>query len=414
MKREIRQRIEQIRRGEVPDGYKKMKNNILPSDWYKTALEAAVNFLDEKRIPIKENERVAGNYPYYGASGIIDYVHDYIFDGEYILLGEDGANIIDRSSPLAFRVSGKCWVNNHAHVLEPKNGFDIDYLTQYLENLSYDRYNSGTAQPKLNQETCRKIVIIHPSFSEQQKIAKILTTQDKVIELYEKKIEQLQLLKKVCLQKMFPKEGSSVPELRFPGFTEPWEQHELGKCCEITTGGTPTTSIIEYWNPKEIPWLSSGEVHKKRISYTDDKISSKGLENSSARWVKPYSVLIALAGQGKTRGTVAINEIAITTNQSIAAIYPIKHDTEFLYQNLESRYEELRSISSGDGARGGLNKHILSSIFLPYTEKSEQQKIGSYLYKLDYLIKLHQLLLDEEKKYKKILLQLLMTGIVRV
>ena len=205
MKREIRQRIEQIRRGEVPDGYKKMKNNILPSDWYKTALEAAVNFLDEKRIPIKENERVAGNYPYYGASGIIDYVHDYIFDGEYILLGEDGANIIDRSSPLAFRVSGKCWVNNHAHVLEPKNGFDIDYLTQYLENLSYDRYNSGTAQPKLNQETCRKIVIIHPSFSEQQKIAKILTTQDKVIELYEKKIEQLQLLKKVCLQKMFPK-----------------------------------------------------------------------------------------------------------------------------------------------------------------------------------------------------------------
>ena len=81
---------------------------------------------------------------------------------------------------------------------------------------------------------------------------------------------------------------------------------------------------------------------------------------------------------------------------------------------MESRYEELRSISSGDGARGGLNKHILSSIFLPYTEKSEQQKIGSYLYKLDYLIKLHQLLLDEEKKYKKILLQLLMTGIVRV
>ena len=124
-----------------------------------------------------------------------------------------------------------------------------------------------------------------------------------------------------------------TPALRFSGFTDAWEQRELGKTCVITTGGTPTTSISNYWNPKEIPWLSSGEVHKKRISETDDRISRQGLENSSARWVKPYSVLIALAGQGKTRGTVAINEIALTTNQSIAAIYPEEHDAEFLFQN---------------------------------------------------------------------------------
>lgn len=158
----------------------------------------------------------------------------------------------------------------------------------------------------------------------------------------------------------------------------------------ITTGGTPTTSISNYWNPKEIPWLSSGEVHKKRISETDDRISRQGLENSSARWVKPYSVLIALAGQGKTRGTVAINEIALTTNQSIAAIYPEEHDAEFLFQNLESRYEELRAISSADGSRGGLNKNLLSSVFIPYTETQEQLKIGFFFKSLDYLITLHQ------------------------
>ena len=169
-----------------------------------------------------------------------------------------------------------------------------------------------------------------------------------------------------------------------------WEQRELGKTCLITTGGTPTTSISNYWNPKEIPWLSSGEVHKKRISETDDRISRQGLENSSARWVKPYSVLIALAGQGKTRGTVAINEIALTTNQSIAAIYPEEHDAEFLFQNLESRYEELRAISSADGSRGGLNKNLLSSVFIPYTETQEQLKIGFFFKSLDYLITLHQ------------------------
>ena len=169
-----------------------------------------------------------------------------------------------------------------------------------------------------------------------------------------------------------------------------WEQRELGKTCEITTGGTPSTSISDYWNPKEIPWLSSGEVHKKRISQTDEKISRLGLENSSTRWVKPFSVLIALAGQGKTRGTVAINEIALTTNQSIAAIYPAEHDAEFLFQNLESRYAELRAISSADGSRGGLNKNLLSAVSIPYTERREQQKIGAFFRGIDRLITLHQ------------------------
>ena len=176
-----------------------------------------------------------------------------------------------------------------------------------------------------------------------------------------------------------------------------WEQRELGENCEITTGGTPTTSNSDYWNPKEIPWLSSGEVHKKRISATDDKISRLGLENSSARWVKPCSVLVALAGQGKTRGTVAINEIALTTNQSIAAIYPEEHDAEFLFQNLESRYEELRAISSADGSRGGLNKHLLSAVTIPYAETREQQKIGIFFRDLDSLITLHQRVYFQER-----------------
>ena len=188
-----------------------------------------------------------------------------------------------------------------------------------------------------------------------------------------------------------------IPAIRFRGFTDAWEQRELGENCEITTGGTPTTSNSDYWNPKEIPWLSSGEVHKKRISATDDKISRLGLENSSARWVKPCSVLVALAGQGKTRGTVAINEIALTTNQSIAAIYPEEHDAEFLFQNLESRYEELRAISSADGSRGGLNKHLLSAVTIPYAETREQQKIGIFFRDLDSLITLHQRVYFQER-----------------
>jgi type I restriction enzyme, S subunit len=113
-------------------------------------LGAVSQFLDGKRKPIKESDRarIQGTYPYYGASGIIDYVNDYIFDEEIILLGEDGENIVSRNLPLAFRVSEKCWVNNHAHVIKPNEFTDIGFLTHYLESISYLEYNTGTAQPK--------------------------------------------------------------------------------------------------------------------------------------------------------------------------------------------------------------------------------------------------------------------------
>ena len=181
------------------------------------------------------------------------------------------------------------------------------------------------------------------------------------------------------------------PAIRFKEFTDAWEQRKVSEVAEICAGGTPSTGIEKYWHPKEIPWLSSGEVHKKYITYTDNKISVEGLNNSSARMIPANSVLIALAGQGKTRGTVAINRISLTTNQSIAAmIFSKEIVPEFVFCNLENRYEEIRRMSSGDGSRGGLNKQIVGEIEIPYTSKEEQAKIGAYFSKLDYLITLHQ------------------------
>src|SRR5690606_38933368 len=112
---------------------KQTEIGLLPEDWDVTTLSNAVFFLDGMRRPIKSNERKSGQYPYYGASGIIDYVEDYIFDDELILLGEDGENILSRNLPLAFLVKGKIWVNNHAHVLKPKEDFHIKFLCEYLE-----------------------------------------------------------------------------------------------------------------------------------------------------------------------------------------------------------------------------------------------------------------------------------------
>lgn len=168
--------------------------------WEKKKIGDVCVFRDSERKPIKEGDRTKGIYPYYGASGIIDYVEDYIFDGSFILLGEDGANIIFRSSPLAFKVEGKIWVNNHAHILVPKEGNDIDFLVNRLESLNYEKYNTGTAQPKLNQDVVEKIEIFMPTFPEQKAIADVLSTADEEISLLQKSLEQEKLKKKSLMQ----------------------------------------------------------------------------------------------------------------------------------------------------------------------------------------------------------------------
>lgn len=137
----------------------------------------------------------------------------------------------------------------------------------------------------------------------------------------------------------------------------------------------------EYWTDGTIPWLSSGEVHKKRITFTDKFITKKGYDNSSTKMIPINSVLIALAGQGKTRGTVAINKIELCTNQSIASIIPDVNKLyyQFLYYSLESKYEHLRRLSSSDGGRGGLNLKLIKSVKINVPSLEEQKRISSII-----------------------------------
>ena len=250
------------------------------------------------------------------------------------------------------------------------------------------------------------VLTVPSDVKEQHQIGSFFAKLDTLITLHQRKYDKLTKVKKAMLEKMFPENGSPYPEIRFKGFTDAWEQREVSNVAMISTGGTPSTAINEYWNPKQVPWLSSGEVHKKYITYTDDKISNEGLNHSSARMIKQNSVLIALAGQGKTRGTVAINRISLSTNQSIAAMtFAPAICPEFVFSNLESRYDELRKVSSGDGTRGGLNKQLVSEIQIPYTSLNEQRKIGQFFTHLDRLITLHQRKLEKLKNIKKACLE---------
>ena len=131
-----------------------------------------------------------------------------------------------------------------------------------------------------------------------------------------------------------------------------WTVQKIGEMTEVSAGGTPATGIESYWSPPEVSWMSSGEVHKRRIYSTEKKISTLGLKNSAAKVFPKKSVVMALAGQGKTRGCVAVLEAEVATNQSLAAIYPSEaFDTNFLFHNLDWRYKELRALSSGEGGR---------------------------------------------------------------
>jgi type I restriction enzyme S subunit len=188
----------------IPVGYKQTEVGVIPEDWEECYLSDAVDFLDGQRRPIKssEREKVKGIYPYYGASGIIDYVNDYIFNEELILLGEDGENILSRNLPLAFQVKGKIWVNNHAHVLKPKENFDIIFLTNFLESLDYSLLNSGTAQPKLNKQSCLKIKIAKPTKIEQAAIATALSDVDALISALDNLIAKKRLIKQGAMQEL--------------------------------------------------------------------------------------------------------------------------------------------------------------------------------------------------------------------
>lgn len=172
-------------------------------EWEKKKLEDVVEFLDGQRKPLEAGQRVSGKYPYYGASGIIDYVENYIFDEELILLSEDGANILDRNYRVCFLAKGKYWVNNHAHVLRAMDGNVNGFICEQLESFDYRKYNSGGAQPKLNQATCRSIIMNIPCFAEQQKIADCLSSLDEVIEKQKATLTAWEELKKGLLQQMF-------------------------------------------------------------------------------------------------------------------------------------------------------------------------------------------------------------------
>lgn len=166
-------------------------------------LDDCCEILDSMRVPITAKDRKTGPYPYYGANGIQDYVADYIFDDELVLLAEDGGNFRSKEKPIAYRVSGKCWVNNHAHVLKPKPGVDVDYLCYSLMFYNTDGLVTGATRQKLTQIMMRKMQIPKRSIDEQRIIVNQLNKVLSIQKLYQKELSLLDVIVKARFVEMF-------------------------------------------------------------------------------------------------------------------------------------------------------------------------------------------------------------------
>lgn len=175
-------------------------------------LEDCCEILDSKRIPVTANKRRNGKYPYYGANGLQDYVDDYIFDDELVLLAEDGGNFNSKDKPIAYRVSGKCWVNNHAHVLKPKQGISVDYLCYALMYYDVSGLVNGATRQKLTQATMRKMKIPILSEIDQLRIVEIMNSIQHLKNDYRSILHKLDVLIKARFVEMFCHKGYTVLE----------------------------------------------------------------------------------------------------------------------------------------------------------------------------------------------------------
>ena len=195
------------------------------------------------------------------------------------------------------------------------------------------------------------------------------------------------------------KQGYKQTDLGF--IPEDWDYEILGCLTVVTSGGTPNTNISDYWNGS-IRWMNSGELNKKFIHDVENRITARGLEESATKLIPKHCVLIGLAGQGKTRGTAALNFIELCTNQSIAAIHPSeKIYYKYLYYNIDRRYNELRGMSTGDGGRGGLNLTIIKNLLIHLPPLPEQTEIANALTDMDTLINQTEKLIDKKKAIKQ-------------
>lgn len=424
----------------IPTGYKQTEVGVIPEDWDVVPFFDAISIASGQVSPLvepyasmtlvapdhieartgrllakesaKEQKAISGKYYFLSDDTVYSKIRPYLRKAAFVDF--DGLCSADMY-PL--RAKSR---------IEPKLILPLildERFSSYTESVSV---RSG--MPKINRAELADFSFALPRCkNEQAAIAIALSDSDALIESLEQLIAKKQAIKTAAMQQLltgrtrlpqFALRPDGTPKgyksSELGDIPEDWEIKQIIQFTDCTAGGTPSTSIASYWGG-EHPWMSSGELHLKRVFDVSVRITDEGLGNSSTKYVPADSVLIGLAGQGKTRGTVAIAKIPLCTNQSIASVFPsAEHCPEFLFYNLDSRYEELRELSTGDGGRGGLNLAIIRRLKVIFPDKTEQSAIANVLSDMDSELTELEQKLAKARDVKQGMMQQLLTGRIRL
>ena len=357
------------------------------NEWKKVKLENVCDILDNKRIPITASKRKKGVYkkkiyPYYGANGIQDYVDDYIFNDELILLAEDGGNFGSKTKPIAYRVSGKCWVNNHAHVLKAKENFMIsDFLCYSLMFYDVTKIINGATRLKLTQSAMRNMLVPLPELREQEKIVKKLQCIEEILKKKKEQIKYLENLVKFQFLKMF-----GDPILNEKNWKKVSCKEIISK---IGSGSTPLGGNKNY-KSKGISFIRSLNVHNNKfindgLVFIDEKQSEK-LKNVN---VEKDDILFNITGASVARSCIVpLNILPARVNQHVSIIRCNKEIIKpiFLCSQLTNiQYQSfLLKIAKNNGAtREALTKEQLENLNIILPPIELQNKFADFVKQVD-------------------------------
>ena len=433
---QIKQRIEQIQRGEVPDGYKKTKVGIVPAEWAVCNMGNIYSERKESGIP---------SLPILTVS-----IHSGVSSGELneSELGKKVKRIEDKTQYLTARNGDlvfnmmRAWqgaigvaqadglVSPAYVVAKPIIKLNPAFMDKYIKlpesinSLHKKSYGVTDFRLRLYWDSFIKVDCCLPPLPEQEKIAE---TQDRVIELCEKKVEQLKKLKKAFMQKMFPKPGNNLPEWRFSGFSNTWEQRKLDDCFEFLQNNTLSRADLSteagaalnvHYGDVLIKFGEYLDVSSEQMAYIPDQ---RVVNKFKASLLTDGDIIMADTAEDETVGKCS--EIAgLQGKAAISGLHtiPLRPTVYFsrgflgYYMNSDAYHDQLLPLMQGIKVTS-VSKNAIRNTDISYpADSTEQAAIGQYFIRLDHLITLHQRKCDEEKRKKNALMQLLLTGIVRV
>ncbi len=389
----------------------------LPDGWKRTVLDSICDLQAGKFVSASEILETcnSSSYPCYGGNGLRGFVKDYSHSGTFPLIGRQGALCGNIN-----KASGKFYATEHAVVATPNTNIEVEWLYYQLIHANLNKYATGAAQPGLSVKNIKKISFLLPPLPEQKAIAALLSTWDEAIEKTERLIQAKEKLKRGLAQRLL------TGKLRFSEFGRPlieaggmkvpkgWKKVRLERLGVIESGGTPSTSEPLYWG-KGFPWVTPTEITSlngnRLLKKTARSITREGVASSSARVLPPGSLIVCTRA---TVGACAINTCEMTTNQGFKSITPSSNtDVVYLYYWFTINTQVLLRLAAGSTFLE-VSRKDFSKIKVSLPPLAEQRRISEVLSACDHEIDLLKQLADKYKTQKRGLMQVLLTGKIRL